>query len=40
MRVRERIAYLKQLRGLFGREPPADEAQQEADILIGRHGRG
>jgi hypothetical protein len=40
MRARERVAYLEQLRSLLGREPSADEAQQEADILIGRHGRG
>jgi hypothetical protein len=40
MRARERVAYPEQLRGLFGREGTADEAQQEDHILIGRHSRG
>jgi hypothetical protein len=39
MHARGWAAYLEQLRSIFGREPPVDDAQQEADILIRRHGR-
>jgi hypothetical protein len=40
MRAHGRGAHPQELRSVVRAEPPVDDAQQEADVLVCRHGCG